>query len=421
MGMSGGPSLSPPRSNVEPELDELEDDFQSDVDDPSVFKIRQPLKRASAVLLTTKQLHEMIHEGHIDLNPSYQRDVVWPDSKQVGLIDSLFRNFYVPPVVFAVTKDEDGIPVRICVDGKQRLTSIQKFFDGQIPHKDTATKRLFWYTISETSRSSRNGIPEKYKKEFAEKSITCVEYHDIDPAQEREIFQRVQLGMTLTAAEKLQAISSPYAEWLSELESRHITVENGLSYVLEWDTKRGRDYQNLAHFIFCCDRLPVEDLPTPHKLETWLSQENPPTESFKRDIEEVLTDFWNMATDHSLNEGFRLINKRIAPVEFVFIAVLLYQLRGYPKDARAKAIYYLRKSIREVFVDVRMNSKVGKAMWTIIDGLQVNPTSPVHLDPQLAKPTKKRKQNNRGDSSDDDYKPDLVRQFGKPSKIRGRG
>lgn len=78
----------------------------------------------------------MIHEGHIDLNPSYQRgvfefsdckitdfllcvDVVWPDSKQVGLIDSLFRNFYVPPVVFAVTKDEDGIPVRICVDGKQ--------------------------------------------------------------------------------------------------------------------------------------------------------------------------------------------------------------------------------------------------------------------------------------------------------------
>jgi len=111
--------------------------------------------------------------------------------------------------------------------------------------KDTTTKRLFWYTISETSRSSRNGIPEKYKKEFSEKSITCgqhfvhvirpwthlysVEYHDIDPAQEREIFQRVQLGMTLTAAgsfqlsiknrshltalaEKLQAISSPYAE-----------------------------------------------------------------------------------------------------------------------------------------------------------------------------------------------------------------
>lgn len=46
-------------------------------------------------------------------------DVVWPDAKQVGLIDSLFRNFYVPPVVFAVTNDEDGAIVRVCVDGKQ--------------------------------------------------------------------------------------------------------------------------------------------------------------------------------------------------------------------------------------------------------------------------------------------------------------
>lgn len=96
-------------------------------------------------------------------------------------------------------------------------------------------------------------------------------------------------------------------------------MENGLSHVLEWDTKRGRDYQNLAHFIFCCDRLPIEDLPTTQKLEVWLSREDPPTESFKKDIEAVLTDFWNMATDRSLNDAFRLINKRIAPVEFVFI------------------------------------------------------------------------------------------------------
>ena len=224
-----------------------------------------------------------------------------------------------------------------------------------------------------------------------------------------------------------------FIRWLSELESRHITVENGLSHVLEWDTKRGRDYQNLAHFIFCCDRLPVEDLPTTHKLELWLSQGSPPMESFKKEIEDVLTDFWNMATDRSLNEGFRLINKRIAPVEFVFIgktlicpssnlqltceAVLLYQLRNYPQEARAKAIYHLRKSIREQFIDIRMNTKVGKAMWAIIDSLQVNPTSPVHLNIQPVKSTKKRKRNNRGDSSDEEYKPDL----GRLAKIRGRG
>lgn len=30
-------------------------------------------------------------------------DVVWPESKQIGLIDSIFRNFYVPPVIFGMS------------------------------------------------------------------------------------------------------------------------------------------------------------------------------------------------------------------------------------------------------------------------------------------------------------------------------
>ena len=56
--------------------------------------------------------------------------MVWPEAKQIGLIDSIFRNFYIPPVIFAVQKDEDGEETRVCVDGKQRLTSILKFMDG---------------------------------------------------------------------------------------------------------------------------------------------------------------------------------------------------------------------------------------------------------------------------------------------------
>jgi hypothetical protein len=56
------------------------------------------------------------------------------------IIDSLYHNFYVPPVIFAVMRDEDGEEVRVCVDGKQRLTSIVKFLDGQVrpPHISAA-------------------------------------------------------------------------------------------------------------------------------------------------------------------------------------------------------------------------------------------------------------------------------------------
>ena len=53
-------------------------------------------------------------------------DVVWPEAKQIGIIDSVFRNFYIPPVIFAVNSFEDGSETRTCIDGKQRLTSIHK-------------------------------------------------------------------------------------------------------------------------------------------------------------------------------------------------------------------------------------------------------------------------------------------------------
>ena len=149
--------------------------------DPNVFHIWDPLWKPVTIQYSTEQLHsarrsltatthktpsnirklcaEMIHEGDIDLDPEYQRGryctliqglhsvrllifiaragdgspaaVVWSTTKQMAIIDSLFHNYYVPPVVFAISK-QDGYETRLCVDGKQRLTSIQKFFDGQV-------------------------------------------------------------------------------------------------------------------------------------------------------------------------------------------------------------------------------------------------------------------------------------------------
>lgn len=58
-------------------------------------------------------------------------DPVWPEHKQIMLLDSLWRGRYIPPVVFALV-DEDGEDVKRCVDGKQRLTSIQNFLDGMV-------------------------------------------------------------------------------------------------------------------------------------------------------------------------------------------------------------------------------------------------------------------------------------------------
>ena len=49
------------------------------------------------------------------------------------LIDSMYRGFYIPPVVFSVHWDpRTQTKVRLCVDGKQRLTAISGFVSGRV-------------------------------------------------------------------------------------------------------------------------------------------------------------------------------------------------------------------------------------------------------------------------------------------------
>ncbi|KAJ7094685.1 hypothetical protein B0H15DRAFT_798834 [Mycena belliarum] len=426
-------TASPPKPEYEGDDDGYASDNEAEVNDESIFSIKGEL------VMTIGELHSLIHEGTIDLNPPYQRDVVWPVQKQAGLIDSLFRNIYINPVIFALTVDEDGVPMRTCVDGKQasdarcvnswleyilnikqRLTSIQRFLDGQLPYIKSK-KAQFYYTSPESTKGHRLQIPESRKKEFVEKEIVCVVYDELTPALEREIFQRVQLGMQLTTAEKLAAVDSPWARWINTLDSRHVSLEGGLGTVLDWDTRRGREFQNVAQFVYCCDGYPdAHNVPTAPKMETWLSRKDDPGERFKQDIDRALDEFGRIVADSRLNWGFA-IGKKLAPVlsffrsagretypvccnqvEFVFIGVLIYVLRDATPFERASAIYNLRVDIRAQFIDIRLNSKVGAALWGVVNQLKHSPTTSTSgaEPPVTSAPKRKRRM-----SADSDYYP----------------
>ncbi|EPQ56673.1 hypothetical protein GLOTRDRAFT_138339 [Gloeophyllum trabeum ATCC 11539] len=350
---------------------ESDDDWEEcDDENPSIMKIRDPLCPAESKTLTTKELHKV---GTKDPLPVYRpvigvKDVVWPENKQIRLIDSIFRNFYIPPIVFTVSKDQDGEDVCTCVDGKQRLTSIQKFIDGQIPHRDPVTGKSFWYTIPESLRSSRLEVPAHYKRLFESKPIACAEYHNLQPTTEREIFQRVQLGMALTVAEKMQAISSPRATWIADMQEKWVLDDhNGLADILDWDTKRGRIFQNLAQLIFLCENWPTQSVPSSKKIEVWLDGGDPVREEFKQRIEKTMETMVHIASHKSLAKGFRQLKERVAPIEFVFIGVMLFLIPHASPEQTADNIYDLRTFLRRKFQDVRNNAPIVKALWNWID------------------------------------------------------
>ncbi|KAI0064940.1 hypothetical protein BV25DRAFT_209730 [Artomyces pyxidatus] len=347
------------------------DEFESDID-ANIFDIRGALSSPTVVTYTAEDLHIMIHEGEVDLDPPYQREVVWNSAKQMAIIDSLYHNYWVPPVVFAVMYDEEaGEESRLCVDGKQRLTSIQKFFDGQIASdRDPDTRELWWYTASAATKASgRAVIPDEFKRKFAQLKITCVEYQNLTPAAEREVFQRVQLGVSLTTAEKLQAISSVRAHWVNNLDNRYVSIENGLADIIDFDQTRGRKFQNLAHMVYCCDGIPDERVPTPGKVEKWLSDGKDFLNTFKTRVVDVLTKIWRMASDVQYNHGF-VMKPKVAPIEFVYIGVLLFvMIDDFTVSEQADAVLALRQDIRKKHADIRTNARVGADCWKIIDRL----------------------------------------------------
>ncbi|KAG5342546.1 hypothetical protein C0989_000674 [Termitomyces sp. Mn162] len=398
--MSHSMSYSPkPKEepDYEMDVDELDEDQDSD-ENSDHFRIRGALPEYTETKLTIRQLHAVL-----PLNFLAVADVVWTEVKQTFLIHSLFHNYYVPPIVFAVhpAEDDPNEEVRVCVDGKQRLTSIQKFCDGQIPFKDPKSKKQWWFTLPQVSRTIKAELPEMYKERFLEHLLTCVEYRNLAPGAEHEVFQRVQMGMILTAAEKLQALSSPWAQWIRELERRHVGVEGGLASVLEWDTRRGRDFQNIAYLVCCCDFLPAkEEMPTAASMMKWIEREDPPTEQFKTDIRDVLVDFWNIGNNKHLNYGLKNIGSRLAPVEFIFVGVLLYIMRKKSMEERANAITALRKGIRAEFQDIRLNRSVCRSMWAIIRRVQ-NPKS----TSQSQHDSKGKRRRKDEEEQDDEYRP----------------
>ena len=78
-------------------------------------------------LRSCADLARMTSDGIIDLQPDFQRDVVWKPADQTRFIDSLIKQLPIPSMSFALDHKTD---TWIVIDGLQRMSSIVKFLAG---------------------------------------------------------------------------------------------------------------------------------------------------------------------------------------------------------------------------------------------------------------------------------------------------
>ncbi|KAH8981110.1 hypothetical protein EDB86DRAFT_3107326 [Lactarius hatsudake] len=369
-------------------------------DQKQPYTITQALRPPRSTSYSVRSLYEQIVDGGINLDPDYQRDVVWTETKQIGLIDSVIRNYYIPPLIFAVSTSQDGSETRICIDGKQRLTSIQKFMDGlwQTPpavgspwdlgpvgppavlfHIETSkhlsfsnyselrfmcsiTAKRYWW--KKHGANAKALLPKTLQQAFANKQIVCVEYDGLTSEQEREIFQRVQLGVALTPAERMQAISGPWPNFIREIQSQ-VLGDDGFGHSFEWGRARGKDFHGLASIVYLIEQLPACRIPpTSAAMDRWLTRTTQVTHKLRTGILDTFRVYLVLVREKDYRKPFA---QRVSPIEFVMIGVMIYVKRETLSLTQlSHAVEQLRADVRSRERDVRTNGRTTRLLFKFI-------------------------------------------------------
>lgn len=138
----------------------------------------------------------------ISFNTEYQRSFIWKTAKKQLLIDSIMRDYDINKV-FLRQLNDGGYE---CLDGQQRLRSIFDFIDTdtdkQFPmgecSKDLGLE-------GRTIEDLKDSYPQFYYKLIYYK-IDAVVVYQADEETTSDIFLRLQEGMPLNSAEKLNAM-----------------------------------------------------------------------------------------------------------------------------------------------------------------------------------------------------------------------
>lgn len=180
------------------------------------------------------QFWENVQFDKYNFNPTYQRESdVWNNNKKSFLLDSILKNFPMPPIfLHEHINDDDGKTVFDVIDGKQRLSAIISFIKNEIPlpddfgedgYGDPILNGLYFKDLD------KEGLKE-WKKAFWKYEIS-IEY--IDSEQDNDIVNNIfdrlnRNGEPLNAQElrKAKYGELPFYELIISLTKIPFWVQN---------------------------------------------------------------------------------------------------------------------------------------------------------------------------------------------------
>jgi len=130
----------------------------------SLFKKRQ--LTLSFYQTELESLKVSYYRFGIDMNPKYQRDLIWTEEQKIDLIDSIFNDRDIGKFVLVEVNFKENEPGYQILDGKQRLNTLIEFWEDRLIYKG-----LKYSELSPTDRRNFNRVSISMAK-IGERNLT---------------------------------------------------------------------------------------------------------------------------------------------------------------------------------------------------------------------------------------------------------
>lgn len=141
-------------------------------------------------------IYQDIKSNEINIRPDFQRGEVWPSSKKKMLIDTMLREWPIPPI--HLVRVEDG-SLEV-LDGQQRLTAIRDFIDNKISIDGTI--QPYDEEINSLNGLKYKKMNEEQRKKFDRYTLSVYEITNYNQGEPGEIFHRLNQSVKLTSSEQ---------------------------------------------------------------------------------------------------------------------------------------------------------------------------------------------------------------------------
>jgi hypothetical protein len=179
-------------------------DDEDEVDDTAV--------NANPRMFGLDTLFNLIRNGQLDLNPPWQRTVVWSPAKQKDLIKSILLGIPIPSIILHHHNPGTIQERYSIIDGKQRLTAICSFLENKfrLPAFKVASGhplypcRGRWF---DKHGQRGRGLEAAYRNRIMTTQIPVLLFQQVPERRLRQIFNLYNVSSTqLNAAEIRNAI-----------------------------------------------------------------------------------------------------------------------------------------------------------------------------------------------------------------------